>query len=73
MLEVAERQRAQLCIVLAAQQGFGALTLLGGNEGDGGLIGQADLSRAGVGRQPELDFRPLGRIAPMPGQDETLL
>ncbi|MND73710.1 hypothetical protein D3C80_652910 [compost metagenome] len=73
MLEVAERQRAQLCIALAAQQGFGAFALLGGNECHRGLVGQADLSRAGIGGQPELDFGPLGRIPPMPGQDETLL
>ncbi|MCY1550502.1 hypothetical protein D9M68_867610 [compost metagenome] len=73
VLEVAERQRAKLCIALGAQQRFRAFALLGGNEGHGGLVGQADLSRAGIGRQPEFDFRPLGRIPPMPGQDETLL
>ncbi|MNE57926.1 hypothetical protein D3C80_1529210 [compost metagenome] len=71
--EVAEGQGAQLHVAFAAQQGLGALALFGGNERHRGLRRQAHLSRAGVGGQPEFDFRPLGRVPPMPGQDEPLL
>ncbi|MCY1183246.1 hypothetical protein D9M71_359050 [compost metagenome] len=73
MLEVAQGEGAQLHVLLAAQQGFGALAMLGGNEGDRSLHGQAYLARTAVGGQPEFDFRPLGRVPPMPGQDEPLL
>jgi hypothetical protein len=34
---------------------------------------QAHAARPGVGRQPELDFGAGRGVAPMPGQDETLL
>ncbi|MNF89219.1 hypothetical protein D3C84_717350 [compost metagenome] len=73
MVEIAQAQRAQLDVTLAAQQRLGQRTLLGRNKGHRRLAGQTQMPRPGVGRQPELDLGAGGGIAPMSGQDEALL
>ncbi len=71
--EITEFQRTQLYATLGAQQRSGSLTLLGRNKGDRGLARQADMARALIGGQPEVDLGPGGRIFPVPTQDEALL
>ncbi|GED47457.1 hypothetical protein HME01_33090 [Vreelandella aquamarina] len=73
VVEIMQIQRAQLNVAFTAQQRHGLLVLIGANEGHRGLIRQADMSRAVLGRQPELNFRASRGIPPVSGQDEALL
>jgi hypothetical protein len=49
------------------------LALLGRYERHRWMRRKADLPRAVVGREPKLDFRPGGGIAPVSGQKKSLL
>ncbi|MCY1446503.1 hypothetical protein D9M71_630770 [compost metagenome] len=73
LLEVAQLQWPQFHIGLATQQRLDLLTLCGRHKSHRSLVGQANMARAVVGCQPEFDFRACRRIAPMPGQEQTLL
>ncbi|MCY1501293.1 hypothetical protein D9M68_353600 [compost metagenome] len=71
--EILQLQRAQFDLALAAQQRLGTLALCFGDECDRRLIRQAQPARPVVGGQPDLDLGAGRGIAPMSGQDETLL
>ncbi len=73
VMEIQQLQCAQLHAPLAAQQAFSALALFCGNERHRGLRRQTHMAGTVVGRQPEFDLRTRGGVAPMPGQDKTLL
>ncbi|RMP79987.1 hypothetical protein ALQ17_200041 [Pseudomonas fluorescens] len=73
MMEIAQLQRAQFDITLALEQPIQGLAMGFGDEHHRGLHGETDKPRALVGGQPETDLRARRGIAPMPGQDKTLL
>ncbi|MNF05792.1 hypothetical protein D3C80_2056080 [compost metagenome] len=58
---------------LFTQQQLSTLALFGWDKGYGGLRWQAKLLRPAVGRQPELHLGTCGRIAPVAGEQKTLL
>jgi hypothetical protein len=66
-------QLAQFDAGIGVDQRGDGVALPGLGKGHRGLRGQADFLRAVVGRQPEFELRPLGGIAPVAGQDESLL
>lgn len=70
--EIAQRERAQLGVVLARQRAFGERLLFGGDERDGFLRAQAHAARTVFGCQPELDLDAGCGVPPMAGEDETL-
>ena len=73
MLEVAQFEWPQIERRFAAQDGFGALALVGGDECHRWLRAQTDVTGPAVGCQPEIDLCTGGRVSPMSGQYETLL
>jgi hypothetical protein len=72
-MEIGESERAQLDSAFAAQYCFCLFALFRRNECHGWLRRKADEASAVIGRQPEVDFRAGGRIAPMAGQEKALV
>jgi len=73
MVEINEIQRADFHLLLALQDGFGALALFGWNERDRILRAQAQVAGTFVRRQPEFDLGPIGGVPPMTRQNKTFL
>jgi len=72
-MEIAQLQRAQFDIALVFEQPIQRLAMGFGDEYHRALHGEANKPRPLVGGQPEADLRPRRGVAPMPGQDKTLL
>ncbi|MEA3094088.1 MAG: hypothetical protein QOJ04_5430 [Caballeronia sp.] len=73
MAEVNEFQRSEFHLLLALQNGLGALALFGRNERNRILRPQAQVAGTLIRRQPEFDLRPIGGVPPVTRQNETLL
>ncbi|VVO42697.1 hypothetical protein PS712_06064 [Pseudomonas fluorescens] len=72
VFEIQQGQRFEFDMFLVVQQRLGLRALAGRQERHRRLMRQANAPGTAIGRQPELDFRTRGGIAPMPGQDEAL-
>ncbi|AVK04537.1 hypothetical protein CSB93_4641 [Pseudomonas paraeruginosa] len=72
LLEVAQRQRPKLGAALPGKKRLDPGALLDRHERHRRLRRQPHMPGPVVGRQPERDFRAGRRIAPVPGQDESL-
>ena len=72
-MEIAQGKGAQFTGAFTAQYRFGLIALLRRNKGRRWLGRQANMAWAVIGRQPEFDFCASGCIAPVAGQEKSLL
>ncbi len=73
MVEVAQPQWPQVDAAFAAQRSFCLFALRDRHKRHRRLPWQANMARAVLGREPEFDLGPGGRVAPMAGEQKSWL